>query len=52
VPVDVCVPLERRLRGVPLGRALAPRWHRWLAGRWPNLCTEIALFTAVPRREA
>jgi SAM-dependent methyltransferase len=49
VPIDVCVPLERRLRAVPLLAALAPRWHRWLARRHPNLCTEIALFTAVPR---
>jgi len=48
-PVDVCVPFERRLRHVPLARALAPRWHRWLAARHPNLCTEIALFAAVPR---
>jgi SAM-dependent methyltransferase len=48
-PVDTCVPLERRLRAVPLARALAPHWHRWLARRHPNLCTEIALFTAVPR---
>jgi SAM-dependent methyltransferase len=48
-PVETCVPLERRLRAVPLARVLAPRWHRWLARRYPNLCTEIALFTAVPR---
>jgi SAM-dependent methyltransferase len=48
-PVDVCVPLERRLRTLPGGRALAARWRRWLARRHPNLCTEIALFTAVPR---
>jgi SAM-dependent methyltransferase len=48
-PVDECVPLERRLRAIPLVRALAPGWRRWLARRHPNLCTEIALFTAVPR---
>ncbi len=48
-PVDVCVPLERRLCALPIVRALAPRWHRVLARRHPNLCTEIALFTAVPR---
>jgi SAM-dependent methyltransferase len=48
-PVDVCVPFERRLRHVPVARLLAPWWHRWLAARHPNLCTEIALFAAVPR---
>jgi 2-polyprenyl-3-methyl-5-hydroxy-6-metoxy-1,4-benzoquinol methylase len=48
-PVDVCVPLERRLRMSPLARRLAPRWHAWMAGRWPNLCTEIALFEASAR---
>ncbi len=48
-PVDTCVPLERRLRAVPLARTVAARWHRWLARRHPNLCTEIALFTAVPQ---
>jgi 2-polyprenyl-3-methyl-5-hydroxy-6-metoxy-1,4-benzoquinol methylase len=49
--VDVCVPLERRLSQLPVLRRLAPRWHRWLAHRHPNLCTEIALFTAIPARE-
>jgi SAM-dependent methyltransferase len=49
--VDVCVPLERRLARLPLARRLAPRWRRWLAARHPNLCTEIALFTAIPGRE-
>ena len=48
-PVDVCVPFERRLRGLPIVRALAARWHGFVARRHPNLCTEIALFTAVPR---
>jgi SAM-dependent methyltransferase len=50
--VDVCVPLERRLSGVPGCRALARAWHRRMAARHPNLCTEIALFEAVPRRTA
>lgn len=49
-PVDTCVPLERRLSGVPVARLFAPRWRRWLAARHPNLCTEIALFEASPRR--
>jgi len=53
VGVDVCVPLERRLRALPLARALAPAWHRALVTRFPNLCTEIALYEAiVPAREA
>jgi SAM-dependent methyltransferase len=48
-PVGVCVPLERRLRRLPIVRALASRWHDRLLRDHPNLCTEIALFTAVPR---
>jgi SAM-dependent methyltransferase len=51
VGTDVCVPFERRLSQLPLGRGLAARWHRWLASRHPNLCTEIALLSATPRRE-
>ena len=51
-PVDTCVPFERRLAQVPVARRLVPRWHRWLAARHPNLCTEIALFCATPRAEA
>jgi SAM-dependent methyltransferase len=51
VAVDESVPLARRLSRLPLAGRLAPRWHRWLATRHPNLCTEIALFTAVPRLE-
>ena len=50
--VDVCVPLERRLSRLPGCRALARAWHRRMAARHPNLCTEIALFEAVPRRTA
>jgi SAM-dependent methyltransferase len=50
--LDVCVPLERRLSRVPGCARIARRWHAWLARRHPNLCTEIALFTATPRREA
>jgi SAM-dependent methyltransferase len=50
-PVDVCVPLERRLSRTPLVRALAPAWHRWWADRHPNLCTGIALFEALPATE-
>ena len=52
VGVDVCVPLERRLSRVPGCAGAARRWHAWLARRHPNLCTEIALFTATSRREA
>jgi len=47
-PVDVCVPLERRLRGLPGVRRLAGAWHRALATRFPNLCTEIVLVEAEP----
>jgi hypothetical protein len=47
-PIDVCVPLERRLSRMPLVRRVAPAWHRWWTARHPNLCTEIALFEAVP----
>ena len=47
--VDTCVPLERRLSQLPVVRWLAPRWRAWLSSRHPNLCTEIALFDAVPR---
>jgi SAM-dependent methyltransferase len=50
-PVDVCVPLERRL-STPITRGLVPAWHRWWIARHPNLCTEIALFEAVPATEA
>jgi len=46
-PMDVCVPLERRLRALPLTRRLADAWHALAARRAPNLCTEIALFEAV-----
>jgi protein-L-isoaspartate O-methyltransferase len=45
---DVCVPLERRLTRMPVLRALAPAWHAWWIAHHPNLCTEIALFEAVP----
>jgi len=51
VGTDVCVPLERRLSRLPFGRRIAARWRRSLVRRHPNLCTEIALFTATPRRE-
>lgn len=51
-PVDVCVPLERRLSRTPLVRRLAPAWHRWWTAHRPNLCTEIAFFEAVPTPEA
>jgi SAM-dependent methyltransferase len=46
-PIDVCVPLERRLRSLPLAGRLADAWHALAARRAPNLCTEIALFEAV-----
>lgn len=49
VPMDVCVPLERRLRRVPLARRAAGLWHRVVAGRFPNLCTEIVLIDARAR---
>jgi SAM-dependent methyltransferase len=49
VAVDVCVPLERRLSRLPGAGRLAACWHRWLAVRHPNLCTEIALFVGAPR---
>jgi SAM-dependent methyltransferase len=48
-PVDTCVPLERRLSFVPLFGRLAPAWHRLVATRAPNLCTEIALLEGAPR---
>ena len=48
--VDTNVPLARRLAQIPVARRLVPRWHAWWAARHPNLCTEIALFAAVPRR--
>lgn len=51
VGTDVSVPLERRLSQLPFGRGLAARWRREVAVRYPNLCTEIALFSATPRRE-
>ena len=44
--IDVCVPLERRLRRLPLARACADRWHASMARRFPNLCTEIVAIEA------
>ncbi|HXJ36085.1 MAG TPA: class I SAM-dependent methyltransferase [Candidatus Eisenbacteria bacterium] len=51
-PTGVCVPLERRISRVPILRALAPVWHRWWLAWFPNLCTEIVLYEAVPRGKA
>jgi SAM-dependent methyltransferase len=45
-PVDVCVPLARRLGRLPIAGRLAGRWERLLASRLPNLCTEIVLIEA------
>jgi len=46
VPVAVIAPFERRLR-VQLGAPrIAARWESWALGRFPDLCTEIALFEA------
>lgn len=45
-PAEVCVPLERRLRHLPLVRRLAAPWRRALTRRFPNLCTEIVLVEA------
>jgi SAM-dependent methyltransferase len=47
-PVDVCPPLERRLR-VGLGLdAFANRWTELMVRRFPNLCVEIIEFEARP----
>jgi SAM-dependent methyltransferase len=45
---DVCVPIERRLRLTPVIGALNRAWSDWMVRRFPNLCTEIVLFQAVP----
>jgi SAM-dependent methyltransferase len=49
-PIDVCVPLERRLRRMPIIGALSRPWKAWMTRRFPNLCAEILLFVAAPRR--
>lgn len=47
-PVQTWVPGEAHLRHrLGMGR-LARRWHDAASARWPNLCTEVALFEARP----
>ena len=48
-PLDICVPLERRLRLLPLIGGLSRPWKAWMARRFPNLCAEILLLVATPR---
>jgi SAM-dependent methyltransferase len=45
-PIDICVPLERRLRLLPVVGMFSRVWAAWMAGRFPNLCSEILLFQA------
>lgn len=45
-PIDICVPLERRLRLLPVVGGLSRVWAAWMAGRFPNLCSEILMFQA------
>jgi len=47
-PTDICVPLERRLRLTPVIGVLSRAWSDWMTRRFPNLCSEILLFQAVP----
>ena len=47
-PTDICVPLERRLRRTPVIGALSRGWSNWMVRRFPNLCSEIVLFEAMP----
>jgi O-antigen biosynthesis protein len=47
-PIDICVPLERRLRLTPLIRFLSRFWEKWMSRRYPNLCAEILLFQVEP----
>lgn len=44
--IDLCAPLERRMRRTPLLKLFAPRWKRFAAKRWPNLCFDIMLIHA------
>lgn len=50
-PTDICVPLERRIRHMPVIGTLSRVWSDWMTGRFPNLCSEILFFQAVPGDE-
>lgn len=47
-PVQTWVPGEAYLRHRLGMSRVARRWHDLAARRWPNLCTEVALFEARP----
>lgn len=45
---QACVPLERRLSLIPGLGWLSRAWHHRMSRRFPNLCSEIFLFRALP----
>ena len=49
LPTDVCVPLHRRMSLIPGLKLLAGKWHKWMSRHYPNLCSEILLFEAIPK---